>query len=148
MREYWKQPEATAETIKDGWLHTGDMGRIDEEGFFYVVDRKKDMIVSGGLNVYPAEVEDVIHSHPKVLNAAVIGLPHDIWGEAVAAVVVPRSGKTLEEQELIKFCRENLADYKSPKAIIIVDKLPLSTAGKVLRRELREQYNSYFSPKG
>jgi fatty-acyl-CoA synthase len=140
MREYWNQPEATAETVKDGWLHTGDLARVDEEGYFYIVDRAKDMIVSGGLNTYPAEVENVIYSFPKVSQAAVIGLPHKVWGEMVAAVVVPKPGETISEAELIEFCRENLADYKCPKTVILSEALPLNTAGKVLKRQLREEY--------
>jgi fatty-acyl-CoA synthase len=140
MREYWNQPEATAETVKDGWLHTGDLARVDEEGYYYIVDRAKDMIVSGGLNTYPAEVENVIYSFPKVSQAAVIGLPHKVWGEMVVAVVVPKPGETIEEGELIAFCKENLADYKCPKTVILSEALPLNTAGKVLKRKLREEY--------
>jgi len=140
MRGYWNHPEATAETIRDEWLYTGDLARVDEEGYYYIVDRAKDMIVSGGLNTYPAEVENVIYSFPKVSQAAVIGLPHKVWGEMVAAVVVPKPGETIEEGELIEFCRETLADYKCPKTVILSESLPLNTAGKVLKRQLREEY--------
>jgi fatty-acyl-CoA synthase len=140
MRGYWKNPDATRETIRDDWLYTGDLARIDEEGYFYIVDRAKDMIVSGGLNTYPAEIENVIYSFPKVSQAAVIGLPHEVWGEMVTAVVVPKPGEAIEEGELIAFCRQRLADYKCPKRVIISESLPLSTAGKVLKRLLREQY--------
>jgi fatty-acyl-CoA synthase len=140
MREYWNQPEATAEAVKDDWLYTGDLARVDEEGYFYIVDRAKDMIVSGGLNTYPAEVENVIYSFPKVSQAAVIGLPHKVWGEMVAAVVVSKPGETIEEAELIEFCRENLADYKCPKTVILSEALPLNAAGKVLKRQLREEF--------
>jgi len=140
MREYWNHPEATAETVKDEWLYTGDLARVDEEGYFYIVDRAKDMIVSGGLNTYPAEVENVIYSFPKVSQAAVIGLPDKVWGEMVAAVVVPKPGETIGEGELIEFCRENLADYKCPKTVILSEALPLNAAGKVLKRQLRQEY--------
>jgi len=140
MREYWNDPEASAEAVKEGWLYTGDLAKVDEDGYFYIVDRAKDMIVSGGLNTYPAEVENVIYSFPGVSQAAVIGLPHKVWGEMVAAIVVPRPGETIEEDRLIAFCRENLADYKCPKTVILTEALPLSTAGKVLKRALREKY--------
>jgi fatty-acyl-CoA synthase len=140
MREYWNQPEATAETVKDEWLYTGDLARVDEEGYLYIVDRAKDMIVSGGLNIYPAEVENVIYSFAKVSQAAVIGLPHKVWGEVVAAVVVPKPGETIGEGELIAFCKENLADYKCPKSVILSEALPMNAAGKVLKRQLREEH--------
>ncbi len=140
MREYWNNREATASAVRDGWLRTGDLARVDEEGYFYIVDRAKDMLVSGGLNVYPAEVENVIYGCPKVSQAAVIGVPHAVWGEAVVAVVVPKAGEAIAEEELKSFCRENLADYKCPKAVIIEKALPTSASGKVLKRLLREKY--------
>ncbi len=140
MREYWNNRQATAETVRDEWLYTGDLARVDEEGYFYIVDRAKDMIVSGGLNTYPAELENVIYSFPSVSQAAVIGLPHDVWGETVVAVVVPKPGETIEEEELKAFCRRNLADYKCPKAVIFAEDLPMNAAGKVLKRALREKY--------
>jgi fatty-acyl-CoA synthase len=140
MRAYWNNPEASRETIKDEWLYTGDLAKVDDEGYFYIVDRAKDMIVSGGLNTYPAEVENVIYSFPGVSQAAVIGLPDEVWGEMVVAVVVPKPGETIEEGELIAFCRENLADYKCPKNIVLTDALPLNAAGKVLKSLLREKY--------
>lgn len=143
MRGYWNNPDATRETIRSGWLYTGDLARVDEEGYFYIVDRAKDMIVSGGLNTYPAEVENVIYSFPKVSQAAVIGLPHDVWGEMVTAVVVPKPGETIAEGDLIAFCRQNLADYKCPKRVLISESLPLSAAGKVLKRVLREKYTGH-----
>jgi fatty-acyl-CoA synthase len=146
MRAYWNNPEATEETVRDQWLYTGDLARVDEEGYFYIVDRAKDMIVSGGLNTYPAEVENVIYSFPKVSQAAVIGLPHKVWGEMVAAVVVPKPGERIEEGDLIEHCRENLADYKCPKTVIVSDALPLNAAGKVLKRLLREQYAGHEEP--
>jgi fatty-acyl-CoA synthase len=140
MREYWNNPGATAGAFRDGWLCTGDLARVDDGGYFYIVDRAKDMIVSGGLNVYPAEVENVIYGFPKVSQAAVIGLPHAVWGEAVVAVVVPKAGEAIGEEELKSFCRENLADYKCPKAVISEKALPTSASGKVLKRSLREKY--------
>jgi len=143
MREYWNNPEATATTVQDGWLYTGDLARVDEDGYFYIVDRAKDMIVSGGLNVYPAEVEDVIYSFPRVSQAAVIGLPHAVWGEMVVAMVVPKPGEAIGEEELRLFCRENLADYKCPKAVIFEKALPMSASGKVLKRSLREKYSGH-----
>ncbi len=143
MRGYWNNPGATRETIRKGWLYTGDLARVDEEGYFFIVDRAKDMIVSGGLNTYPAEVENVIYSFPKVSQAAVIGLPHEVWGEMVAAVVVPKTGETIAEKELITFCRERLADYKCPKRVLVSESLPLSAAGKVLKRLLREKYSGH-----
>jgi fatty-acyl-CoA synthase len=140
MREYWNNPRASEETVRNGWLHTGDLARVDEEGYFFIVDRAKDMIVSGGLNTYPAEIENVIYSYPGVSQAAVIGVPHEVWGEMVVAVVVPKPGETIEEGELKAFCRENLADYKCPKAVIFTEELPMNTSGKVLKRALREKY--------
>lgn len=139
MREYWKRPRETAETIRDGWLHTGDLARVEEDGSCHIVDRAKDMIVTGGLNVYPAEVEHVLCAHPKVLQVAVVGVPHRIWGEMVLAVVVPRPGETLEAQELSAYCRGSLADYKVPKSFVWADSLPMTTSGKVQKRVLRER---------
>jgi len=146
MREYWHSPEASAEAIQDEWLYTGDLARLDEEGYFYIVDRAKDMIVSGGLNTYPAEVENVVYAYPGVSQAAVIGLPHKVWGEMVAAVVVPKGGEIIEEEELVKFCRGQLADYKCPKAVILEEALPMNAAGKVLKRLLREKYAGRAEP--
>ncbi len=141
MRGYWNRPEETAECLKDGWLHTGDLARIDEDGYYFIVDRATDLIVSGGLNTYPAEIENVIHHFPKVLQAAVIGLPDKVWGEAVTAVVVPKPGQTFTEDELINHCKESLADYKTPKKVIVVDELPMTASGKVMKRLLREKYS-------
>ena len=124
-------------------MYTGDLARVDEDGYFYIVDRAKDMIVSGGLNVYPAEVENVIYSFPRVSQAAVIGLPHAVWGEMVVAMVVPKPGEAIGEEELRLFCRENLADYKCPKAVIFEKALPMSASGKVLKRSLREKYSGH-----
>ena len=138
---YWNRPEATAEAIKEGWLHSGDAAMMDEEGFYYIVDRWKDMFISGGENVYPAEVEDVIFKHTAVAEVAVIGVPHPKWQETGRALVVLKAGQTATEQEIIEFCRGKLAKYKIPKSVLFLDKpLPRTAAGKVLKRELREGY--------
>lgn len=139
MVGYWREPELTAERIVDGWLRTGDLARMDELGYVYIVDRKHDLIISGGENVYPREVEEVIYAHPAVLEAAVVGIPHETWGETPAAVVVRRAGAALSQEELIAFCRERLARYKCPRTVEFRDELPKSPSGKVLRRLLREQ---------
>ncbi len=135
---YWERPEANADSFTDGWLHTGDAARIDADGYVYIVDRWKDMYISGGENVYPAEVEQVLFHHPNVLDIAVIGVPDDRWGEVGMAVVVPRDVAALDNDELIAFCSGKLAKYKIPKLVTTVDELPRNAAGKVLKRELRE----------
>jgi acyl-CoA synthetase (AMP-forming)/AMP-acid ligase II len=140
MKEYYKNPEATAEAFKGGWFHSGDLVRQDDEGYIYVVDRKKDMIISGGHNIYPAELEEVLYTHPKILEAAVIGVPDPEWGESVKAIVVPKAGETLTEAEVIEYCKQNLASYKKPKSVELVGELPRNVTGKVLKRELREKY--------
>lgn len=137
---YWNRPEATAEAIVDGWLHTGDAAKYDEEGFYNIVDRWKDMFISGGENVYPAEVENVIYQHPAVAEVAVIGVPHLKWQEVGKAVVVVKEGQSLTEEEVIEFCQGKLARYKIPKSVIFIDALPRTAAGKVLKRELREKW--------
>ena len=139
MKGYWNKPEQTAEVLKDGWYRSGDMGYMDEEGFVFLVDRAKDMIVSGGENVYCTEVEEVLYKHPAVLEAAVFGIPDEAWGEAVHAVVVPRTDVTPEE--LVDFCRGKIAGYKLPKSITLsAEELPKSGPGKILKRELREPF--------
>jgi len=140
MKGYWKQPELTEEVLKDGWYHTGDMGRMDELQYIYIVDRKKDMIISGGENIYPKEVEDVLFMHPAVADAAVIGVPDEQWGEAVKALVIKKPGMEVTEEELIDHCKRHLASYKKPKSVEFVSELPRSTAGKVLKNVLREKY--------
>ena len=137
MTGYWRAPELTGEALVDGWLRTGDMGRMDERGYLFVVDRKKDMIISGGENVYPREVEETLHAHPAVREAAVIGVPDEVWGEAVRAIVVAAGEATPEE--LIGFCRERLAHYKCPKSVELRDELPRTPSGKVLKRVLRSE---------
>ncbi len=135
---YLNDPEATARALRDGWLHTGDIGYLDADGELYVLDRRDDLIVSGGENVYPAEVEEVLRSHPGVLDAAVVGLPDERWGQQVAAAVAPRPGVELDEEELLAFCRSKLASYKAPARIRFVEELPRNAAGKLLRRAVRE----------
>ena len=140
MKGYWKMPEATADVLKDGRLYTGDLATVDEDGFIYIVDRKKDMIISGGLNVYPREIEDALFAHPAVLEAAVIGVPDSEWGESVKALVVLKTGTTCAEEELIEHCKANLGSYKKPKSVEFMDTLPRNPSGKVLKRVLREKY--------
>jgi long-chain acyl-CoA synthetase len=140
MLEFWRKPEETRETIVNGWLHTGDMGLYDEKGFIYIVDRKRDMIVSGGENVYPREVEEILYQHPAIQEAAVIGIPDPYWVEKVHVVVMLKKGMSLSAEELIDFCKQRLARYKAPKSVEFVDALPKNPAGKVLKRELREKY--------
>ena len=140
MKGYWRLPEETAKTIKNGWLYTGDMGTVDNKGYIYIVDRKKDMIISGGENIYPREVEDALYAHPSVLEAAVIGVPDDDWGESVKAFVVLKDEKKITEQEIIEFCKKRLASYKKPKSIEFLDALPRNPTGKVLKKELKEKY--------
>lgn len=140
MKGYWNRPEETADALRDGWYWTGDMAAMDEDRFVYMIDRKKDMIVTGGENVYSVEVENVIYQHSAVLEAAVIGVPDEIWGEAVKAIVVVKPGQEVTEPELITHCRSQLANYKVPKTVELVESLPKSGAGKILKRTLRDQY--------
>lgn len=141
MLGYWKLPEATAKTMDDdGWIATGDVGYIDEDGYVYIYDRAKDMIITGGENVYPAEVESGIYGHPDVLEVAVIGVPDQKWGEAVKAVCVPKPGHSIDPDSVIAWARERLAGFKVPKSIDVIDALPRNPSGKILRRQLREPY--------
>jgi len=139
MKEYYKKPAETAETIVDGWLHTGDLAVKDEEGFITFVDRIKDMIISGGENIYSVEVESALYKLPKVLEAAVVGTPDPIWGEKVNAVVVLKPGETADSQEIQQFCRQHLAGYKIPRNVVFVNSLPHNAAGKLLKYKIREQ---------
>ncbi|NHM31969.1 acyl-CoA synthetase [Neobacillus terrae] len=139
MKEYYKKPEETKATFKDGWLYTGDLATIDEEGYMTLVDRKKDMIISGGENVYSAEVEVVLYEHPAILEAAIIGVPDEVWGEAVSAVIVLKEGAEVEEQELRSFCRQRLAGYKVPRHIFFEKELPRNASGKILKYQLRKK---------
>ena len=141
MKGYWQNEEATAETLRDGWLHTGDIAYRDEDGFIYIADRKKDMVISGGENIYPAEIESVIFGHPKVADVAIIGMPDKEWGESVKAIVVPKKDVQLSPEEIIEYCRGKIAKYKIPKAVVFTDVLPRNAAGKILKRILREKFN-------
>ena len=137
---YHNRPEENAAAFRDGWLHTGDVGRIDEDGYLFVLDRKKEMVITGGENVYTSEVEAAIHQHPGVHEAAVVGVPDDEFGEALFAVIVPATGKTLTEEEVITHCRGRIGGYKIPRKMAFVDELPKSTMGKVLKSDLRRLY--------
>lgn len=140
FKSYWKQAEATAQVFEDGWYRTGDVGRRDANGFYYLVDRKKDMIVTGGENVYSVEVEKALYKHPAVSLAAVIGLPDQKWGERVVAFIVPVAGARLDADEIVQHCRSLIAGYKTPKTIQFVDSLPMTSTGKIQKRNLRDQY--------
>jgi acyl-CoA synthetase (AMP-forming)/AMP-acid ligase II len=141
MQGYWQQPELTAETLRGGWMHTGDAGYMDQQGFLFLVDRVKDMIISGGENVYSAAVENVIYQFPGVHECAVIGIPSEAWGEAVHAIVVPRPGATIDPAALLAHCRQQLAGYECPKSVDVrTDELPKSGPGKILKTELRQPY--------
>ena len=139
MKGYWNQPEETAAVLRDGWLYTGDIAKMDEDGYFQIVDRKKDMIIAGGFNIYPREVEEVLYQHPKIQEAVVAGIPDTYRGETVKAYVVLREGETATEQEIIDFCRERLARYKAPRTVEFRQSLPKSMVGKILRRLLIEE---------
>ena len=136
MKGYLNNPEATAEVFTDDWFHTGDLGYFDEDGYLFIVSRKKELIIRGGYNVYPSEIEDVLHSHPAVAEAAVIGIPDERLGEEVMAVVTLRADWSLIDAELIAYCRERMAAYKYPRVIEFRDELPKNALGKVLKREL------------
>ena len=141
MKGYWKRPEATSEAVKNGWFYTGDAGYFDEEGYLYIHDRVKDMIVSGGENVYPAEVENALFSHSDVADVAVVGVPDDKWGEAVKAIIVPKPGTSPSEADIIAYAKTRIAGYKCPKSVDIhLEPLPRNPSGKVLRRQLRAPY--------
>ena len=140
MDGYWRNPEATNKAIKNGWLYTGDLGYYDEKGYIYIADRKKDMIVTGGENVYPKEVEEVLYRHPAVMEAAVIGIPDDYWVERVHALVVLRKGLQATAEEIIEFCKDHIAHYKTPKGVEFLDDLPKSPQGKILKKEIRKRY--------
>jgi long-chain acyl-CoA synthetase len=136
MNGYWKREEATAETIVDGWLHTGDIGKVDEDGYFFIVDRKKEMIIRGGYNVYPREIEEVLYEHPDVREAAVLGIPSDEYGEEVAAAVALKEGASTSSEELRSYVKEQVAGYKYPRKVWLVDELPKGPTGKILKREI------------
>jgi long-chain acyl-CoA synthetase len=139
MKGYWNRPEETAQVLKDGWLLTGDLGYMDEDGYFYIVDRKKDMIIAGGFNIYPREVEEVLYEHPSIQEVVVVGVPDPYRGETVKAYVVLKEGKTVSEEELDQFARKHLAAYKVPRLYEFRDELPKTAVGKILRRALVEE---------
>ncbi|MDI6726603.1 MAG: AMP-binding protein, partial [Smithellaceae bacterium] len=139
MKEYWNNPEETAGQLMDGWLYTGDIAVQDEEGFLFIVDRKKDMIIAGGFNIYPREVDEILYRHPKIKDAATVGIPDDYRGERVKAFVVTKERETVTAEEIVAFCRDRMAPYKVPKEIEFRPSLPLSAAGKILRKVLRDE---------
>jgi long-chain acyl-CoA synthetase len=136
MKGYWQRPDATEEAMRGGWFHSGDMARVDEDGYFYIVDRKKDMIIRGGYNVYPREVEEVLYEHPKIREAAVVGIADEEWGEEIGAAVVPHEGEHLEGSEVAEFVKERIAAYKYPRRVWFLDELPKGPTGKILKREI------------
>jgi acyl-CoA synthetase (AMP-forming)/AMP-acid ligase II len=140
MKEYWKKPQETKKAIVDGWLHTGDMGRYDEDGYIYIVDRKQDMIISGGEHIYPREVEEVLYQHPSVLECAVFGIPDPKWVEVAHAAVSLKKGAMATPEELIEFCKKAIARYKAPKSIEIMQEIPKGATGKILKREMKSKY--------
>jgi acyl-CoA synthetase (AMP-forming)/AMP-acid ligase II len=140
MRGYWRNEKATAETLRDGWIYSGDYGMMDEDGFLYVVGRKKEVIISGGENIYPREIEDALGSHPAVREVAVVGVPDEKWGEAVKAVVVLNEGAAATERDLIEYCKERLASYKKPRSVDFWPALPKSSLGKILKAKVREEF--------
>ncbi|MFC1944668.1 class I adenylate-forming enzyme family protein [Chloroflexota bacterium] len=137
---YWRLPDETANRIKQGWFYTGDLATVDEDGYIYVIDRKRDIIISGGENISPKEVEEVIYRHPSVFEVAVIGVPDEEWGEAVKAIVVLRERKTAAEEQIISFCKDNLARFKAPKSVDLVSSLPKTSSGKISKKEIKERY--------
>ena len=139
MKGYFREARSTSEVLRDGWLHTGDLGYLDAEGYIFIVDRKKDLIIRGGFNIYPAEVEEVLRLHPAVAEAAVVGAPDPVQGEQVVAFVELRPGQSASEEELKEHARGQIAHYKAPSAIVIRDRLPRNFVGKLLRRELKEE---------
>jgi acyl-CoA synthetase (AMP-forming)/AMP-acid ligase II len=140
VREYWREPELSAETFRDGWVHTGDLAWMREDGYLFLVDRKKDMIISGGFNIYCTEVEAALYEHPAVQEACVVGVPDEQWGEAVKAVVVPSAGASVTADELIAFCAERLDRFKKPRSVDFVAELPHNRNGKLDRKVVREPF--------
>jgi long-chain acyl-CoA synthetase len=138
---YWRRPEETAKALdSEGWLHTGDAGYVDDEGYLFLTDRIKDMIVTGAENVYPIEVENVLAEHPDIADVAVIGVPDEKWGETVKAVVVARDGAAIDSDALLEWCRERIAGFKRPRSVDVIDELPRNPSGKILKKELRAPY--------
>jgi long-chain acyl-CoA synthetase len=139
MKGYWNNPKETADTLTDGWLHTGDIAKMDEDGYFYIVDRKKDMIISGGCNVYPRHIEETLYENPKIKEVCAIGIPHPTRGEAIKVFAVLKKGETATQEELIEFCKDKLARYKLPTEIEFRNDLPKTNVGKILKKELRSE---------
>lgn len=139
MKGYWNRPEETAEALRDGWLYTGDIAKMDEDGYFYIVDRKKDLVITGGYNVYPREVDEVLFEHPKIAEAVTVGLPDNYYGEVIKAYVVLHEGESATEEEIIEFCKQKLAKFKVPRMVEFRTKLPTSAIGKILRRALVDE---------
>jgi long-chain acyl-CoA synthetase len=142
MGGYWNNEKLTAAVLRDGWFYTRDMARMDKDGFFYLVDRKDDLIISNGFNIYPGQIEEVLKSHPKVKDAAVIGIPDRVRGEAVMAVVAVKDGIEPDKEELVRYCRENMPEYRVPKTIIFHEEIPRDPAGKLLRRILKQEFKN------
>jgi acyl-CoA synthetase (AMP-forming)/AMP-acid ligase II len=143
MLGYWNNPEETTQTLRDGWVYTGDMGELDEDGYLFIRDRKKDMIISGGFNIYPKEVENALYEHPAVFETAVIGIPDEKWGESVLALVIKRGGRDVTERELIEHCQKQIASYKKPKRVEFVESFPKTPLQKIQKNILREKYAKY-----
>jgi len=136
MSGYWNKPDATEQVMRGGWFHTGDVATVDEDGYFFIVDRKKDLIIRGGYNVYPREVEEVLYEHPKIREAAVVGVPHDEWGEEIGAAVVLMEGERLSPEEVSAYVKDRIAAYKYPRIVWFLDELPKGPTGKILKREI------------
>jgi long-chain acyl-CoA synthetase len=148
MKGYWQRPDATEEAMRGGWFHSGDMARVDEDGYFYIVDRKKDLIIRGGYNVYPREVEEVLYEHPKIREAAVVGVPHDEWGEEIGAAVVLHEGEELSSEEVSAYVKDRIAAYKYPRVVWFLDELPKGPTGKILKREIEVPAAAQTTPSG
>jgi long-chain acyl-CoA synthetase len=140
MKGYWERPESTATAIQGGWLHTGDLGYMDERGYLYIIDRTKNLIISGGANVYPREVEEVLAQHPSIAEVCVFGVPDNTWGEAIKAAVVLKPGAASSAADIINFVGERMAGYKKPKSVDFLTELPKSPVGKILKRQLRDSH--------
>jgi len=139
MQGYWKNEVLTSAALREGWLHTGDLARMDPDGFFYLADRKDDLIISSGFNIYPGEIEEVLMRHPKVKDAAAVGVPDRIKGQAIVAVIAMKKGMEADKQEFLKYCKDNMPEYRLPKAILLREEIPRDPAGKILRRIVRQE---------
>jgi len=140
MKGYYNNPEASAETLRNEWLHTGDLGYVDKDGYFYIIGRKKEMIIRGGENIYPKEIEEVLYRHPDVMEAAIVGLPDKVWGEEVAAFIVPKNRDAVTEEGLVKYCKDHLADYKCPRKVLFVESFPKTATGKIQKSRVVQKY--------